>query len=84
MYENLSANALMLAPHAMKASAIYDPATPRLHEAMAGEHREAFLSAMGKEISELESHSSTWTVIWKTLMPKSANLLPSIWAFKIK
>jgi hypothetical protein len=63
----------MLAPHTMKASATHGPDTPRLHKAMAGEHREAFLSAMGKEISELEFHG-TWTIIRKASMPKSANL----------
>jgi hypothetical protein len=73
----------MLAPHAMKASATHAPDAPGLHEAMAGAHREAFLSAMWKGISELESHG-TWTVIRKMAMPKGANLLPSTWAFKVK
>ena len=55
LYENLSAESLMLHPHAMKASATSDPYSPRLHEAMHGKHREDFLKAMGKEISELDS-----------------------------
>ena len=83
LYDNLSPNSLMMAPHAMKASATHDPDTPRLHEAMRGEHRDEFLAAMGKEIAELESHG-TWTVIRKESMPSGANLLPSTWALKIK
>jgi hypothetical protein len=83
LYENLSPNSFMLAPHAMKASATHDPDTPRLHEAMRGDHRDEFLTAMGKEISELESHGS-WTVVRKETMPDGANLLPSTWALKLK
>jgi hypothetical protein len=74
----------MLAPHAMKASATTsDQDTPRLHEAMRGDHRDEFLTAMGKEISELESHG-TWTIVRKETMPDGANLLPSTWALKLK
>jgi hypothetical protein len=83
LYENLSPNSLMMAPHAMKASTTHDPDTPRLHEAMRGEHRDEFLAAMGKEIAELESHG-TWTIVRKESMPAGANLLPSTWALKIK
>jgi hypothetical protein len=83
LYENLSPNSLMMAPHAMKASSGHDPDTPRLHEAMRGEHRDEFLTAMGKEIAELESHG-TWEVVRKESMPAGANLLPSTWALKIK
>jgi hypothetical protein len=83
LYENLSPNSLLLAPHAMKASAVHDPDSPRLHEAMRGDHRDEFLSAMGKEISELESHG-TWTIVRKETMPDGANLLPSTWALKVK
>jgi histone deacetylase 1/2 len=50
---------------------------------MRSEHRDEFLTAMGKEITELESHG-TWTVIKKETMPTGANLLPSTWALKIK
>jgi hypothetical protein len=83
LYENLSPNALMMSPHAMKASATHDPDTPRLHEAMRGEHRDEFLAAMGKEIAELEAHG-TWNIVRKESMPDGANLLPSTWALKIK
>jgi histone deacetylase 1/2 len=83
LYENLSPNSLMMAPHAMKASATHDPDTPRLHEAMRGEHRDEFLAAMGKEIAELEAHG-TWKIVRKESMPDGANLLPSTWALKIK
>jgi len=83
LYDNLLANTLMSHPHAMKASTTPDPDSPRLHEAMSGEHREEFLIAMSKEIEELESHG-TWTVIKKSSLPRGANLLPSTWAFKIK
>ncbi len=83
LYDNLSANALMCHPQAMKASPTSDPDSPRLHDAMSGEHREDFLVAMSKEIEELESHG-TWTVIKKSTLPRGANLLPSTWAFKIK
>jgi hypothetical protein len=62
LYENLSPNSLMMAPHAIKASTTHDPATPRLHEAMQGKHLEKFFSAMGKEISELEAHG-TWIIV---------------------
>jgi hypothetical protein len=83
LYDNLLANTLLCHPHAMKASTTPDPDSPRLHEAMSGEHREEFLAAMSKEIEELESHG-TWTVIKKSSLPRGANLLPSTWAFKIK
>ena len=83
LYQSLGANALMSHPHAMKASTSHDPDSPRLHEAMRGEHHEDFLVAMGKEIEELESHG-TWTVVKKTSLPRGANLLPSTWVFKIK
>ena len=48
LYEKLFADSLMIHPHTMKASATVDPDSPRLHEAMHGEHREDFLKAMGK------------------------------------
>ena len=83
LYENIGANTLMCHPQAMKASTSYDPDSPRLHEAMRGEHREDFLVAMGKEIAELEHHG-TWTVVKRTSLPRGANLLPSTWALKIK
>jgi hypothetical protein len=67
----------------MKASSTHDPDTPRLHEAMRGEHRDDFLAAMGKEISELEAHG-TWSIVRKESMPLGSNLLPSTWALKIK
>lgn len=66
----------------MKVSATADPDSPRLHEAMIGEHQEDFLVAMGKEIQELESHGA-WTVIKKTSLHHGANLLPSMCALKI-
>jgi hypothetical protein len=83
LYKNLSPNLLLLAPYAMKALAVHDPDSPRLHEAMQGDHRDEFLAAMGKEISELESHG-TWTIVRKETMPDGANLLPSTWALKVK
>jgi hypothetical protein len=52
----------MLAPHAVKASATHDPNSPRLHDAMQGEHRDDFLAAMGKEISKLKAHG-TWEIV---------------------
>jgi hypothetical protein len=67
----------------MKASAVYDPDTPRLHEAMQGDDRDKFLAAMGKEISELKSHG-TWTIVRKETMPDGANLLLSTWVLKVK
>jgi hypothetical protein len=73
----------MMAPHAMKGSATHDPDSPRLHEAMRGEHRDEFLAAMEKEISKLEAHG-TWKIVRKESMPHGANLLPSTWALKIK
>jgi hypothetical protein len=74
LYENLGADTLMRHPQAMKASSTHDPDSPRLHEAMRGEHREEFLMAMGKEIQELEAHG-TWSVVKKTSLPRGANLL---------
>jgi hypothetical protein len=62
LYENLSPKSLMLAPHAVKASATHDPNSPRLHDAMQGEHRDDFLAAMGKEISKLKAHG-TWEIV---------------------
>jgi hypothetical protein len=73
----------MLAPQAFKASATHDPDTPRLHEAMRGDNRDEFLSAMGKEIAALKSHG-TWMVVKKETMPHGSNLLPRIWALKTK
>jgi hypothetical protein len=83
LYDNLSPNLLVLAPHAMKASAAHDLDTPRLHKAMHSGNRDEFLATMGKEIAKLKSHG-TWTVVRKESMPTSANLLPSTWALKIK
>ena len=83
LYENLAPNTLMLAPHAMKASATVDPDTPRLHEAMRGDHRDDFLTAMGEEIAALEAHG-TWNVVRRDTMPAGSNLLPGTWALKIK
>ena len=83
LYENLSADSLMIHLHVMKASATGNPESPRLHGAMHGEHREDFLKAMEKEISKLESHG-TWDIVHKTSMPQGTNLLPWAWAFKIK
>jgi hypothetical protein len=48
----------MMAPHAMKASSIHDPDTPKLHEAMQSNQRDEFLTAMGQEIAELKSHNT--------------------------
>jgi hypothetical protein len=84
LYENLSPNSLMLAPHAMKASATHNPDSPRLHEAMQGKHHGAFLAAMRKEISKLEAQHGTWQIVRKKSMPTGANLLPSTWALKVK
>ena len=83
IYEMFLANNLMLATYALKVSATYDPATPRLHEALGGEHQEEFLIAMGKDIAELEE-INTRKVVRKSSLPKVANLLPSTWAFKLK
>ena len=70
-------------PHVMKAPMAHEPDTPCLHESMSGEHRDYFLSAMGKDIAELEQ-LNTWKVVKKTSIPRGANLLPSTWAFRIK
>jgi hypothetical protein len=83
LYENLGPTTLMLAPQAMKASATHDPDTPRLHEAMRGDNRDEFLSAMGEEIAALEAHG-TWTIVKKETMPQGSNLLPGTWALKTK
>jgi hypothetical protein len=80
--ENLGADTLLCHRHTMKVSATHNPATPGLCKAMQGGHREDFLVAMGKEIEELEARG-TWTVMKKSTLPRSANLLPSTWA-KIK
>ena len=69
----------MLAPCALKASATHYPDTPRLHEAMGGEHQEEFLIAMVTDIAEIED-INTWTVVRKYSLPKGENLLPSTWA----
>jgi hypothetical protein len=82
LYENLTPS-LIQGPHAMKASSVSDPDTPKLHDAMRGDQRDDFLTAMGQEIAELESHG-TWDVVRKASMPSGANLLPSTWALKIK
>jgi hypothetical protein len=73
----------VLAPHAMKASSTVDPDTPRLHEAMRGDHRDDFLAAMGEEIAALEAHR-TWNIVRRDSMPAGSNLLPGTWALKIK
>jgi hypothetical protein len=83
VYENLAPTALLQAPHAMKASPVHDPDTPRLHEAMRGDHRDEFLAAMGEEIAALEAHK-TWTIVRKETMPGGSNLLPGTWALKTK
>ena len=67
---NLLSDALTRHPRAMKASAAPDPDSPRLHEAVGGEHREEFLVAMSKQIEELESRG-TWTVIKKSSLPRT-------------
>jgi hypothetical protein len=83
LYENLAPDTLMLSPHGMKASSAVDPDTPRLHEAMRGDHRDDFLTAMGEEISALEAHG-TWNIVRRDSMPAGSNLLPGTWALKIK
>ena len=64
-YDNLPP--VGFSPHMLKAS-MHDPDSPRLHEAKNGEHREEFLKAMIKEITELEAHG-TWTVMPKSCLP---------------
>ena len=83
LYDAVHHTALNLYPNIFKASAIHDPDSPTLHEAISGVHREEFLDAMMKEIQELEEHG-TWTVIKRSSLPKDINVLPSTWAFKIK
>ena len=83
LYENLGADVLGYHPQSMKASITHDPNTTQFHEAMSGEHQYSFLSAMGKEISELEQQNN-WKLAKKTPLPRGANLLPSTWAFNIK
>ncbi len=82
--ENLMPHVAAHAPHMLKASSKKDnPDMPNFHEAMRGPHREEFLEAMKKEITELESHG-TWKLVRRSTLPEGTNVIPSTWAFKIK
>ena len=82
LYKNLGSDTLGNNPHAMKPSTTHDPDTSCLYETMSGEHREDLLTAIGKDISELEQ-MNTWKIVKKNSLPRGANLLPSTWDFKI-
>ena len=81
-YDNMVADTLGNHPHAMKASMTHNPHTPFLHESISGKHLDDFLTAMGKEIAELEQRD-TWIVVNNISLPRGDNLIPSTWAFKI-
>ena len=75
LYNNLGAYKLGNHPHAMKESMIHDLDTPSLHEAMSGENRYDLLTAIRKEISELEQRNN-WKVARKASLTRGAKLLP--------
>ena len=60
-----------------------DPDTPNMGVALVCPYMEEFLEAMGKDISELESHNN-WNIMERKSFPEGENILPSTWAFKIK
>jgi hypothetical protein len=60
-----------------------DPDTPTFYEAMSGPHEAEFRAAMERELRQL-IELDCWDVLWRTQLPKEANILPSTWAFKVK
>ena len=60
-----------------------DPDLPNFQQAMSGPYKQEFLDAMQFEIKELELHK-TWQVVKLRTVPKSANILPCTWVFRIK
>jgi hypothetical protein len=82
LMENLMPNVMAASPCLLKASAT-DPDLPTVRQALAGPHKEEFLTAMRSEIRELEEHK-TWTVVQRNDLPTGANVLPSTWVLRIK
>ena len=77
-------NPIMAAyPAAFKAKKKYDPDTPSIFEALTGPHASDFRSAMDKEVKALE-RMKTWKVVERSKLPKSSNIIPGTWAFRIK
>jgi hypothetical protein len=52
-------------------------------EAMTGPYLEEFLEAMQTEVTELESHNC-WDIVSATKVPEGAQVIPTMWVFKIK
>ncbi len=73
----------MLHSELWKSSKKNDPDHPKWGEAMRGPYRDEFLLAMGKEIEELEQHS-TWELVKRSSLPEGAHVLASTWVFRIK
>ena len=82
LLENLYPQAISQVATMMKGTAS-DPDLPSLQEALSGPHHTECLEAMNKEIEELESHN-TWKVIPKSSLPEGGDILPGIWALRIK
>ena len=73
----------MMQSELWKSSKKNDPDHPKWGEAMRGQYKDEFLAAMGREISELEEHS-TWKLVKRAAVPEGAHVLASTWVFRIK
>jgi len=82
LFENIDMNKIGTGDM-FKASKKSDPDTPTIKEVLCGLFKEEFIEAMVKEIQELEEHG-TWIVMLRSKIPEGANIIPSMWAFKIK
>ena len=81
-FDSITLHAWMHNPHVLKAGK-HDPDSPKLHEALSGAHRDAFMKAMEAEIADLQKHE-TWQVVKRSSVPEGAQILPGTWVFKIK
>ncbi len=82
LMDNMSHELLTACPKLLKSKG-NDPDLPTFQQAMTGSYRQEFLDAMQVEIKELEAHN-TWIVVKMSEVPKSANILPCTWVFRIK
>ena len=60
-----------------------DPDSPPWHVVMRSEQIEEWIKAAESELADLETRKA-WTEIHKDSLPPRVNVLPGIWALKIK
>ncbi len=76
VFDDMPVQAFVHSPHMSKASGNdFDSDTPRLHEALVGESRNAFSKATIEEPEVLDAHK-TWKAVKKKKPPEGASELP--------